>query len=215
MLADVGFRLPEALQSVDDDVALALLTRYYGRPFAGPGSAVGAAFDHWDSTGTRARDSDRFTADDLVAVTFLSVDVSATAARALLRDRADEFTALLTALGPDRDLVDEPDPLSAEWPGWTLMAALRGLDRVGTTTASKLLARKRPPLRPIWDSVVAEVTGTAQRQWEPLRVALRADDKALHRRLLRLRAAAGLPDDISALRILDVISWREGKDTGR
>jgi len=63
-----------------------LLRRYFGEPFCGPSAAVGAAFDTWDSTGTRSEDVDRFTADDLVAVTFLSVDVPPRAARLLLRD---------------------------------------------------------------------------------------------------------------------------------
>jgi hypothetical protein len=39
-----------------------------------------------------------------------------------------------------------------------------------------------------------------------------ADDFDLHRRLLRLHAAAGLPADVSALRVFDVIAWLEGKD---
>jgi hypothetical protein len=51
-------------------------------------------------------------------------------------------------------------------------------------------------------------------QWEPLRAALRANEYALHDRLLRLRDRVGLPDVVSALRILDVIAWREGKDLG-
>jgi len=42
--------------------------------------------------------------------------------------------------------------------------------------------------------------------WEPLRLALRANDDALHHRLLRLRTAAGLPEQISALRVFDVIA---------
>lgn len=46
---------------------------------------------------------------------------------------------------------------------------------------------------------------------DPIREALRADGGALHTRLLRIRAAAALPDDISALRVLDVISWMHGK----
>jgi hypothetical protein len=212
ILSTMAFTLPEALRAHEDDAALDLLHRYYGQPLYGPNSAVGAVFDDWDSTGTRAPDLDRFTADDLVAVTFLSVDVPATAARQLLRDRVDEFHTLLVALGPDRDLADEADPLHDDWPGWKLMNALRSLPQIGTTTASKLLARKRPRLRPIWDSVVAGVTHSRDSQWEPLRQALRADDHALQHRLLRLRAAARLPDHISALRILDVICWREGKD---
>jgi hypothetical protein len=121
----------------------------------------------------RRSDANRFTADDLVAVTFLSVDIPRIRRRELLRDRTDEFTRLLVALGPDRDLVDERDPLHDSWPGWDLMHALRGLPGVRTTIASKLQARKCPQLRPIWDLVVAAVTGKAQ--WEPRRAALCAD----------------------------------------
>jgi len=86
---------------------------------------------------------------------------------------------------------------------------------LGRTTTSKLIARKRPRLVPIWDTVIAVVTDAHDHQWEPLRAALQEDDHALHRRLLTLRDAAGLPADVSALRVLDVIAWREGKNKGR
>ena len=88
---------------------------------------------------------------------------------------------------------------------------LCALPNTGPTTASKLLARKRPRLRPIYDSVVAAVTGTRDRQWEPLREGLRADGGALHHRLLRLREAAELPPEVSALRVLDVVAWMDGR----
>ena len=77
-----------------------------------------------------------------------------------------------------------------------------------------LLARKRPRLRPIYDTVVVAVTGTKRQHWEPMRQALRADDAALHHRLLRLREAAGLSQQVSALRVFDVITWMEGKKRG-
>jgi hypothetical protein len=85
-----GHDAPRALQNPDDIAALQLLHRYYGGT-GYPSPAVGAAFDAWDSTGTRAKDVDRFTADDLVAVTFLSVKVGAPAARRLLVDDAQRF----------------------------------------------------------------------------------------------------------------------------
>jgi hypothetical protein len=204
------FRLPVALSQSDDDAALDLLRRYFGRPYLSRGCADGAYFDGWAAGG----DPMCFTADDLLAVKFLSVEAPKSAVRELLRDRKDVFAKLLTAVGPDRDLVDEAEPLTDGWLGWGRMKELRTIPGIGTTIASKLVARKRPRLRPIWDSVVAEVTGTAAAQWEPLRVALRADDRALHVRLLQLREKAQLPDEVSVLRVLDVIAWREGKDLG-
>ncbi|MGC5379339.1 DUF6308 family protein [Micromonospora sp. DT68] len=204
------FRLPDALQTSDDTAAITLLKRYYGVPYLGPGCADGAYFDTWAT----ASDPMRFTADDLIAIKFLSVEVPKTAVRALLRDRSDEFSGLLVDLGSDRDLANEDNSLAPTWAGWRIMHELRTIPGVGPTIASKLLARKRPRLRPIWDTVVAAVTDTVSAQWEPLHAALRADDFALHHRLLRLRDVLQLPQEIGALRILDVIAWREGKDRG-
>ncbi len=85
---------------------------------------------------------------------------------------------------------------------------------MGRTKASKLLARKRPALIPIWDSVIGGVTQAGDSFWEPLRQELRADDAALHRRLLRLRDRAGLSPTVTALRVFDVVCWMEGKDRG-
>ncbi len=211
---EVTFQLPDALAADDDSLAVELLTTYFGRPFRGPGAYDGAFFDGWSSQRSGAEQPDVFTADDLIAVKFLSIDVSAAAARALLLERRDEFAALLADVGEDRDLAGEPVPLISDWPAWRLDTALQGLPDVGPTTSSKLLARKRPRLVPIWDSVVTELTGTRFTLWEPLRLALRADDKALHRRLERLRRAAGLPGQVSVLRVFDVVCWMEGKRKG-
>ena len=92
-----------------------------------------------------------------------------------------------------------------------LQNALKTLAGVGPTISTKLIARKRPRLVPTYDSIVAAVTDTAKGQWEPLRMALRDEDRALQKRLLRLRQAAVLSDAVSALRVLDVIAWMEGK----
>ncbi|ANS31285.1 hypothetical protein JOJ86_000382 [Rhodococcus percolatus] len=55
-----------------------------------------------------------------------------------------------------------------------------------------------------WDSVVSQVLGTERSHLNPVREALRADDGALHRRLLSIRKEAGLPEEISALCVFDV-----------
>lgn len=210
----MSFRLPDALGDPgEDSQALAFLGTYYGKP-SGRNSYTGAKFDSWDSTGTRPTDVDRFTADDLVSVSFLSVHVPGEGAIDILRDGAEEINSLLAQVGPDRDLAYEPGPIERDWPAWSLNTRLRVLYNIGSVIASKLMARKRPRLIPIYDSVVTEVTGTQHLQWEPLRLALAADSQALHHRLLRLRDAAGLPEQVSALRVFDVISWMEGKDRG-
>lgn len=202
-------RLPHALMDADDASALALLECYYGTgEHAHHGPFTGAWFDTWDSSGTRAADANRFTADDLVAVTFLSVSIPAPAARQLLHTRADVFAELLTELGPDRDLVEEKDPWDDDWAGWRLWSELDALPRVGPTMASKLYARKRPRLRPVYDTVVAGVIGMT-RLWEPLRAQLQADPD-LHPRLEGLRELAQLPEEVPALRVFDVLAWMQG-----
>ncbi|WP_249353577.1 DUF6308 family protein [Rhodococcus sp. USK13] len=133
--------------------------RYYGRPYLVEDAYVGAQFDSWSSTGDRVGEADRFTADDLVRRVFLSVQVPSKAARAILETEAKALDALLTAIGPDRDLVRRTG-LSPGWPAWDLETALRGRRDVGWTKATKLIARKRSRLYPIWDSVVS-------RSWAP------------------------------------------------
>ena len=211
----IDLQLPTALKDETSDAqALDYLRDYYHGPPGTDAGLTGSAFDTWDSTQTRSRDADRFTADDLVAITFLSVRVPGLAAQAILRELAQTFTDLLTEIGADRDLVDEPNSLDGDddWAGWRLRTQLKALDGIGTTTATKLMARKRPRLRPIWDTVVAQVMGAEHHQWEPLRLLLRADGCRLHERLLRLRADAGLPEEVSALRVLDVVAWQEGRE---
>ncbi|HEX8510851.1 MAG TPA: DUF6308 family protein [Propionibacteriaceae bacterium] len=202
-------QLPPPLEANDGTAALDLLECYYGRgAHAHHAPFTGAWFDSWDSTGTRARDVNRFTADDLLAVTFLSVAISAPAARMLLDVHRDAFSQLLAELGPDRDLVDETERWPEDWAGWRLWQKLVALPGVGPTRASKLYARKRPRLRPIYDSVVARVTGSTF-LWEPLREELQARPE-LHTRLVGLGQQIQLPVAVSALRVFDVVTWMHG-----
>src|SRR5487761_1490283 len=125
----MSFRLPGALQTQEDDDALAYLRRYYKER---PGTSLGydfsgARFDDWDSTGTRSADMDRFTADDLVAVTFLSVQVPPRAACELLAGRPEYFNELLPQI-PNRDLVESgPSEMTIEGPSSRVWDRLREL----------------------------------------------------------------------------------------
>ncbi|MGY2129400.1 DUF6308 family protein [Blastococcus sp. SYSU DS0617] len=199
----MSFRLPQCLQTSGDKQALDHLQTYYGRPY------TGAYFDTWAPAGN---DPNRFTADDLIAVSFLSVVVPPHAARQLLDTKAAGFAALLTAVGPDRDLASQDEPVTDEQPASVLYRAIRDLPGVGRTIGTKLFARKRPRLVPIYDSVIGRVNGVGRTHWEPVRQALRTD--GLQERLLELHQQAGLGPEVSALRVLDVVSWMEGKATG-
>lgn len=204
--------IPSTLQTNDDAAAVSALRQYYGDPYLNPGGCyVGAYFDSWTSTPDTAGPADEFTADDLIAVSFLSVQIKALAAREILVTRADRYADLLAKIGPDHDLTDEDEPLTPSWPAWQLDTELRQLPGIGRTIASKLLARKRPRLLPIWDTIIGAVLGTRDQHLEPIRTALRHNDNELDQRLRRVRAEAGLPDQISVLRTLDVITWMDGK----
>lgn len=205
--------LPGCLQNPDDAEALRLLRRYYASDENGP-AAVGALWDAFDPSGQRASDADRLTSDDLVSLSLLSENVPGSAAHTLLVTDAERFSRLLADVGPDRDLGAQAEPVDDDGAGSRLYAAVRKLDGMGPTRASKLLARKRPRLFPIRDGVVEQVLGLGRDFWEPLRAALRADDSALDKRLGRLHAQVGLPPEVTRLRVLDVLAWREGKDRG-
>lgn len=157
----------------------------------------------WDPSSTRAASADTCTSDDLVAVSLLSVTVPAQAAHELLVRQRARFETLLAEVGPDRDLVGVEEPIDETWPAWVLSSALRELPDVGPTTAIKLLARKRPRLVPVFDSVINDhVLGGSGVQWVPFRSALQAERGRLHRRLLDLRTAAGLDEPVGWLRCL-------------
>lgn len=212
MSDDLPIRLPRVLRDGDDVAAVDVLQEYFTRPAVKTGHIrTGARWDSWDPSGRREADLDTFTADDLVAITLLSVQVAPQGAWIMLGEASAELNRLLAAVGPDRDLVDEPDPMTPESPAWQLETALREVHGIGRIVASKLIARKRPRLFPIYDDVVGRQLGTKAAHLEPVRLALRAGDGALHRRLVDLRERAGLGESVPAVRILTVLAWMQGK----
>ncbi|EME16637.1 hypothetical protein G419_20140 [Rhodococcus triatomae BKS 15-14] len=205
-------RLPKVLRGEDDAAAVDVLHEYFTRRLVKTGYLrTGALWDTFDPSGRREADRDVVTADDLVAVTLLSVKIPAQGALILLGDRRAELSSLLREVGEDRDLAGESDPLTEESPVSRLEAALTEIHGIGRTTATKLVARKRPRLFPIYDRVIGLQMGTTTSHTEPIRVALRENDGELHRRLAGLRAKAGLAESVPALRILDVLAWMQGK----
>jgi len=84
-----------------------------------------------------------------------------------------------------------------------LWDALMAIDGIGTASATKLLARKRPRLCPISDSVVIKAVDVPGRTWDVLRRLLQ--DPAARAEVEALRPAAAA--EASLLRILDVALW--------
>ncbi|MDT0354063.1 DUF6308 family protein [Pseudonocardia charpentierae] len=174
---------------------------------------TGAAFERFAGGGDHPDVANVFTADDLVAVSMLSVQVPARAALGILLDDADRLSAGLADVPADVDLADADEALvadgsAADWLWWQLYR----YPGVGFVMAGKLLARKRPRLIPVLDGVVRGVLGhPGKGYWRDLRGELRADDGRLVEQLNGIRRTAGLGESISTIRIFDVLVWMTGK----
>ena len=144
---------------------------------------------------------DEITADDLLAVSLLDITWRPEVVRILLGRQQRELAAMLAALPDDLDLWDADDEVSKRID--VVWDALVAIDGIGTASATKLLARKRPRLCPISDSVVIKAIGVPQRTWDVLGCLLK--DQATRDRVEALRPAAAA--DATLLRIVDVILW--------
>jgi hypothetical protein len=120
----------------------------------------------------------------------------------LLNDQAAKVRQLLPTID-DSTEIGAPDAsrqLAAAGPLWDLLDAL---PEVGDAKASKLLARKRPLLIPITDSIIVKSVGTRGRTWTTL-------NHCFQDNLFREKVESLRPDDtqrISLLRIFDVAIW--------
>lgn len=188
------------------------------------GSYTGAFFEAMVGAGDSP---DTFSIVDIVALWTLSVEPRASMIEEILRDVNPVIEPTL-AVWPDRDLAelstDEVVVLNGAGPGGNALQvgsgpgllpvwqALRAVKGMGPTRTSKLLAKKRPKLIPIYDSVVAKVLGLEDStdHWLVMHALLRAEHGALHRMLQELGESAE-GQGLSALRIFDILAWMYGK----
>lgn len=207
--------LPTILEPEFAPLAAALLDDYYtatrdnGQPWF-----TGARFETIGGRWNDPANADRFTAGDVVAVSCLSVRLQGAAAIRILEHQADRIGELLAAMprsGVSLWEVPESEigPKSAASELWWLLRD--GLDGIGRTTASKLMARKRADLVPIYDSVVGSALGLANANghWETMRhlMLTSADGSPLHQRLGAMAVDAGLSALVTPLRVFDVLVW--------
>ena len=152
---------------------------------------------------------------DLLALALLSIDLrgewllAADEARGRWSAMLREVPCSLHLRDASDDLLSDDSPLSALWQD---MAAVGGGRR--WVTASKLLARKRPRLVPVFDRVVRDlVTPPEGEWWVTMRAVLR--DPRTEGAAARLRALGAVRDHVSDLRLIDVVLWMAGTDARR
>jgi hypothetical protein len=206
---DEGWKITSALAAITDEAALNHLKQYFGLGEWAGRENTGAHFDSFEGHGPG-----RLTAEDIIAVACLSVHVPARAALEILGTESGEISRLL-GLIPNSALEDVPFEAHDKWFGegsaaLLLWRLLRTHQDVDATTASKIMARKRLGLIPIYDSVVGRLTGfpTAKGTWRAWHQAFSTDAEFTDR-LRSLREAAGL-EHVTLLRILDVVLWMHG-----
>ncbi|WP_315914256.1 DUF6308 family protein [Arthrobacter sp. lap29] len=214
-------KLPEVLDSDQVHQALELVKRYYTHTNKRNEIRTGARFETWAGGGDDPGYANAITADDLIAVTFLSVDVPGPAAIGILETHREEISTLLEQIPANLELANVSTEefaaiLGADSAAVKLWKILRQSNAqrwgVGQTIASKIMARKRPLLIPIYDSVVAPLMGlkNSDTQWMTWHGVL-ADGTGLPERLKAIHELSGVAPDASALRIMDVVLWMHGK----
>jgi hypothetical protein len=173
---------------------------------AGLDRAIAAYFSEPEFAGMTFSDlgrnpPDEIITDDLLAVSLLDIIWRPQAIRILLGSHQRQLSDMLAAIPQDTDLWDASSdtirPIDALWD------ALTAIDGVGAASATKLLARKRPRLCPISDSVVNKAVDVPHRTWDVLRCLMQDPAARAEVEALRPAAAAGA----SLLRILDVALW--------
>jgi hypothetical protein len=205
----------------DENVAVGLVKRYFeDDPATGLAEYSGAYFERLGGGGDRPEVAYQITAEDLLAVSMLSVPVVRYYALHVLDYRGREISGLLAQIPLGVTLADdEAEHLITEGgPAWKLWELLRDIKprpqdkkHLGPVAAGKLLARKRPQLLPVYDSHVKQVLRRPrndQTWWSDLRCELTKDD-ALVRELETVRARAGA-GQLSLLRTFDIMCWMFG-----
>jgi hypothetical protein len=191
--------------------AVDCLQRYFEREQNGSPRFTGSLLTTWAGGGEIT--PNEINADDLATLAFLSIRLDHRAYYWLLEGHRRELTEALRRVPTDIDLFDTDEAaveaaLGAAGAVWQVIESVPGR---GWVSAGKLLARKRPRLIPVYDSVVREALGRPRAFWRPLRHWLMIDG---HLQLLYSIAAeaAGregshVPAGLHPLRTFDIVIW--------
>lgn len=217
----------DAVKQISIEQAEVWARRYFGsEPSGVPYSGA-----YFNRIGSEELAPDRFTASDLYSLQCLAVNVPVLPGIVFLETHAETVNSMLAQIPHDLRLEDVSSteysnllgPDSDAWALYRLLRAdpkplkqlndpaLTGRWNMGPTRVSKLMARKRPHLIPIEDSVVNRVIGTdAKDTWKEWWHALTTDPEPLTSMAGTVRHAAKTPE-LSTLRALDIVLWMKGK----
>lgn len=209
-----------AIENVSNEVAAGHINKYFEVRTDGRPKYTGSKFETFAGGGDIV-DPNRITSADLIAVSMLSVHVPGEAALGITGEFAGEIEELLAQVPTElrlEDLTEDEfvtylDDGSPAGRIWALLRQRGNRWGVGQTTTSKILARKRPHLVPIYDSVIAGLVGMrdSRSQWRCWWEAFQGDEgRKLIERLAVIRAASG-QTHLSLLRVLDIVLWMEGR----
>lgn len=201
---------------LDDPETVGRVRTYFDKSLLPGRGFTGARFDDLELVAGDLARTNEFTISDIVAVQMLSVTIPPRAVLTLLEDDGtkDQVAELLNEIGDDRPFWCAERSLFAEGgPALQLDTLLRRIGDIGPVTSSKLIARKRPQLAPVYDSVVFQVAkpNKGTKWWEPLHDVLAANADDIENRLSNLRSLADVSESVSLLRVLDVALWTYGK----
>ncbi|MDD0858237.1 DUF6308 family protein [Arthrobacter alpinus] len=212
--------LLKAMKDISHEVAARHINKYFEDRLNGRPLYTGSRFETFAGGGD-AVEPNRITPADLIAVSMLSVHVPGQAALGIIEKLDGEIEKLLTPLAVElrlenlnaeqfSQLLDYGSPADDIWQLLRQKADLWG---IGQTTASKILARKRPHLVPIYDSVVADQVGMSDSggQWRIWWEAFQGEEgRRFAERLEAIRADSG-QIHLSLLRVIDIVLWMEGR----
>ncbi len=207
----------DLLAVVHDPRSAVDLERY----FVGTNGALaltGSRFESLCGGGDREETANLIAADDLVAVELLSVNVPQLAALALLEGPLGRAVAeQLSLIRTDVDLGTPAaaDALAPGAPARKAYTLLESPRNIGWVTATKLLARKRPRLVPVYDRVVRCAVGAPAGPWWWFHERFAENNYELATVLRELRLTVEVPDRVSPPRVLDVVLWMRHHHTHR
>ena len=219
----MGIEIPKPL--LDEDYAVGLVEKYFEKDDRGQFRYAGAYFERLGGERERLEAANRVTAEDLIAVSMLSVPLIRYYALDILVYQAPKISDLLARIPVNVTLVDagaesliaKGGPASELWELLSNIKPPREKRRLGEVGAGKLLARKRPQLIPVYDSYVKKAlqrTRTHGTWWSDLRCQL-TKDATLVSELEAVRTGVG-PEaaHLSQLRIFDIMCWMHWRETG-